>query len=132
ETGATAYLNPARGRSNLRIITGALVQRLLFEKKRCVGLEFTHGGMTRTVRPRKDTILSAGAFDTPRLLMLSGVGDATALQALGIRPVANLPQVGRNLTDHPLVPGLLFQSRGPLPLSYYNNCETMVIAQSRD
>src|SRR3546814_13165035 len=62
--------------------------------------------------------------------MWSGIGDAGALADLGIAPVVDLPEVGRNLADHPLVPALLFAARRPLPGSRFNHCESMVIARS--
>jgi choline dehydrogenase-like flavoprotein len=131
DTAATAFLDPVRGRPNLGIVTGAQVLRVVTERARCIGVELAASGAVRRVRASRETILSAGAIDTPRLLMLSGVGDADALNAIGIDAVCDLPGVGRNLHDHPLVPGLLYRSRRSLPVSHYNHCETMVIARSR-
>jgi choline dehydrogenase len=91
-------------RPNLTTITGALVTRLLFEGTRTVGVEYLHEGMLHQVKINQEVILSAGAFDSPKLLMLSGIGDAAHLQALGIPVVADLPGVGQNLQDHVLVP----------------------------
>jgi choline dehydrogenase len=101
------------------------------EGNRCTGVEVLAEGRLHMLYASRETILSAGAFDTPRLLMLSGIGDADALRALGIDPVGDLPDVGQHLQDHPLVPGLLYRSKQPIPLSHYNHCETMVIASSR-
>jgi len=129
-TAASAYLDPVRGRTNLGICTGAEVRRLLIADGRCTGVEVRIGGSDHVVTARREVILSAGAIDSPRLLMLSGVGDADELRSIGIDPVHDLPDVGRHLADHPLVPGLLFQARQPLPPSAYNHCETMVIARS--
>lgn len=131
DTAATAFLDPVRHRANLGIVTGVQVLRVMIESARCVGVEVAAGGAVQRVRARRETILSAGAIDTPRLLMLSGIGDADALRAVGIVAVCDLPSVGRDLHDHPLVPGLLYRSRWPLPVSHYNHCETMVIAHSR-
>jgi choline dehydrogenase len=100
---AAAFLMPIRQRPNLTITTGALVTRLLFKKTRAVGVEYLHEGMLHQVRINREVILSAGAFDSPKLLMLSGIGKAAHLQALGISVVADLPGVGQNLQDHPLV-----------------------------
>jgi choline dehydrogenase-like flavoprotein len=72
----------------------------VFDGRRAAGVEYRHGGALRTVRTRRETILSAGALQSPQLLLLSGVGDAQALSALGIPVVADLPAVGRNLRDH--------------------------------
>jgi choline dehydrogenase len=91
-------------RPNLTTITGALVTRLLFEGTRTVGVEYRHEGILHQVKINQEVILSAGAFDSPKLLMLSGIGGAAHLQALGIPVVADLPGVGQNLQDHVLVP----------------------------
>ncbi|BAY09955.1 GMC family oxidoreductase [Calothrix sp. NIES-2098] len=100
---ATAFLVPILQRSNLTVTTGALVTRLLFEGTRTVGVEYLHEGILHQVRVNSEVILSAGAFDSPKLLMLSGIGDAQHLQAMGIEVVADLPGVGQNLQDHPAV-----------------------------
>ncbi|WP_229556151.1 GMC family oxidoreductase N-terminal domain-containing protein [Nostoc sp. XA010] len=84
-------------------MTGALVTRLLFEETRAVGVEYLHEGMLHQVRVNSEVILSAGAFDSPKLLMLSGIGDAKHLQAMGICVVVDLPGVGQNLQDYILV-----------------------------
>lgn len=131
DTAASAFLDPVRSRPNLAIVTGAQVCRVVIERAKCIGVELAAGSMVRRVRAVRETILSAGAIDTPRLLMLSGIGDADSLRAIGIVATCDLPGVGRNLHDHPLVPGLLYRSRRSLPVSAYNHCETMVIASSR-
>lgn len=99
-SAAAAFLVPIVGRRNLTITTGALVTRLLFEETRTVGVEYLHEGMLHQVRVEREVILSAGAFDSPKLLMLSGIGDAAHLQTLGISVVVDLPGVGQNLQDH--------------------------------
>ncbi|MEG4234365.1 GMC family oxidoreductase N-terminal domain-containing protein [Microcoleus sp. Pol11C3] len=101
---AAAFLVPILQRPNLTVTTGALVTRLLFEGTRTVGVEYLHEGTLHQVRVNSEVILSAGAFDSPKLLLLSGIGDAEHLQALGIPVVADLPGVGQNLQDHPVVP----------------------------
>ncbi|MCP6758848.1 MAG: GMC family oxidoreductase N-terminal domain-containing protein [Fischerella sp. CENA71] len=103
-SAAAAFLLPILDRPNLTVTTGALVTRLLFKGTCAVGVEYLHEGMLHQVGVNKEVILSAGAFDSPKLLMLSGIGDADQLQALGISVVANLPGVGQNLQDHILVP----------------------------
>jgi choline dehydrogenase len=99
-SAARAYLWPALGRRNLKILTGAAVTRVLIAGGRAVGVEYVRRG-----RPGKATAgavtLSAGALASPRLLMLSGVGPADDLRALSIPVVADLPGVGRNLQEHP-------------------------------
>ncbi|WP_375473750.1 GMC family oxidoreductase [uncultured Nostoc sp.] len=99
-SAAAAFLLPIFHRPNLTVITGALVTRLLFEDTRCVGVEYLHESRLHQVRVNQEVILSAGAFDSPKLLMLSGIGDAEYLQAMGISVIADLPGVGQNLQDH--------------------------------
>ncbi len=103
-SAAAAFLLPILKRPNLTTITGALVTRLLFEGTRTVGVEYMQEGTLHQVRVNQEVILSAGAFDSPKLLMLSGIGDAQYLQAMRISVVADLPGVGQNLQDHVLVP----------------------------
>ena len=101
-SAARAYIHPHIGvRPNLRIECGAHACRILFEDTRAAAVEFRQGGATRMFRARREIILSAGAIQSPQLLMLSGVGDAAALRQLGIDIVAHLPGVGRNFQDHP-------------------------------
>ncbi len=97
---ATAYLRPARARLNLSVSTRALARRVLFQGRRAVGVEFERGGEIQIARARREVLLCGGAINSPQLLMLSGIGDASRLAGLGIAPVAHLPGVGRNLQDH--------------------------------
>ncbi len=94
-----AFLRPAMKRANLTIITGAHTQRLVFEGKRCVGVEY-RGDTEYVARARCEVILSAGAVNSPQLLELSGIGNGTRLQQLGIDVVQDLGGVGENLQDH--------------------------------
>jgi choline dehydrogenase-like flavoprotein len=98
-SAARGYLQPHLGqRAHLQVLTGATVRRILFESRRAVGVELVDG---RRLLARREVILSAGALQSPQLLMLSGIGDGAALQAVGIPLVQHLPGVGRNLQDHP-------------------------------
>ena len=97
QPNAEAFLRKAEGRSNLKIMTSTRVARVLFEGTRAVGVELEDGSK---IKAAAEVILCAGAIETPRLLQLSGVGDAEHLQALGIKVVANLPGVGQNYQDH--------------------------------
>jgi choline dehydrogenase len=97
---AAAFLVPILQRPNLTVTTGAQVTRLLFEGPHTVGVEYLHEGVLHQVRVDREVILSAGTIDSPKLLMLSGIGDAQSLQAMGISVVADLPGVGQNLQDH--------------------------------
>jgi choline dehydrogenase len=101
---ATAYLHPLAGRSNLYVETGARVSRIVIEDRRAVGVEYVEDGVSRTCLVRNEVVLSAGAFETPKLLMLSGVGPAEHLAEFGIPVVQHLPGVGANLQDHVFVP----------------------------
>ncbi|KVX62905.1 GMC family oxidoreductase [Burkholderia stagnalis] len=101
-SAARAYLLPYIGRrSNLTVETHAQVRRILFEGRRAVGVEVLQNGTVRTLRARREVLLAAGAFQTPQLLMLSGVGPMHELARFGIQTVQHLPGVGRNLQDHP-------------------------------
>ena len=100
-SSARGYLRPAAKRENLEIWTGAFVRRILIDKGMTVGVEITHKGAKKSVMPSREVVLCAGAFNTPQLLMLSGVGDGDALGSLGIDVKADVPEVGRNLANHP-------------------------------
>ncbi len=99
-SAATAYLRPARRRSNLRVVTHALVRRIVFEDRRAAGAEIERDGRRETVTARREVVLSAGAIGSPQILQLSGVGPAGLLAGHGIAPVLDLPGVGENLQDH--------------------------------
>ena len=99
---AIAYLGPARPRLNLTVRSDCLVRRVLFEGRKAVGVEVESGGEVFSVRGR-EVILSAGAIGSPHLLMLSGVGPRDHLGEHGVPVVADLPGVGQNLRDHPMV-----------------------------
>ncbi|GAA2267533.1 choline dehydrogenase [Kitasatospora cystarginea] len=101
---ATGYLRPAADRPNLAIRTGAHATRIVLRDGRAAGLEHLHEGRLRTATAEGEIVLSAGAFETPKLLMLSGIGPAADLERQGIRCVQNLPGVGGNLQDHVFVP----------------------------
>jgi 4-pyridoxate dehydrogenase len=99
-SAATAYLRPAKSRPNLDVVTGALATRVLMQGTRATGVEYAQGiRATVQVNADREVILAGGAFNTPPLLMLSGIGPADHLRATGIKPVADLP-VGKNLQDH--------------------------------
>jgi choline dehydrogenase len=110
---ARAYLRPAKGRSNLALITGALVTKILIENGKAVGIEYQRGGATIDARADREVILSGGAFNSPQLLMLSGIGPADELRSHGIDVRVDLPGVGRNLSEHARVP-IEFATRGDI------------------
>jgi choline dehydrogenase len=95
-----AFLRPVRHRRNLTVMTGAHVQRLLIEQRRCNGVEFASAGSSVRVRARREVLLAAGSINSPQLLELSGIGDGSRLQRLGIPTVLDVPGVGANLQDH--------------------------------
>jgi choline dehydrogenase len=97
---AVAYLRPAMSRGNLRVETSALAQRLLFEGRRARAVEYRQGGVLRTARARKEILVSGGAYNSPQLLQLSGVGPAELLKQHGIDVVLDAPGVGNDLQDH--------------------------------
>lgn len=99
-SAAAGYLRPARRRANLRVVTGAHVQRVLFDGRRAIGVEYRRGETLCRVMARREVVLSAGAIGSPQILQLSGVGDAARLASLGIEAVLDAPEVGRNLQDH--------------------------------
>jgi choline dehydrogenase len=100
ESAATAFLRPVRSRSNLHIVTRAQVTRLLLHGTRATGVEWVENSQTRHAGATREVILSAGALQSPQLLMLSGIGPAADLRRNGIPVVVDLPGVGENLQDH--------------------------------
>ncbi len=99
ETAATAFLTPAAARPNLTVLSGALVSRIVMDKGRAMGIEVVENGAAKRIHAG-EVILSAGAINSPQLLMLSGIGEADALRRVGVAPAIDLPAVGRNLQDH--------------------------------
>jgi choline dehydrogenase len=99
-SAATAYLHPARKRANLRVETGAMVSRVLFEGQRATGVRYEQRGRTIEARAGREVIVAAGAIQSPQLLQLSGIGEPSLLSSLGIPVVSALPGVGANLSDH--------------------------------
>jgi choline dehydrogenase len=100
QSAARAFLKPARSRRNLTVVTGAQVTRVLFEGTRAIGVMARVGDATRQFKAAREVILSAGALQSPRLLQLSGIGEADHLRLLGIPVVANSAGVGRNMREH--------------------------------
>jgi choline dehydrogenase len=102
-SAATAYLDAARRRPNLAIVTNADVRRIDFDGRRAIGVTYLHESVMRSARVEGEVILAAGAIGSPRLLLASGVGDGRELASLGIAAVNHLPDVGRHLADHPYI-----------------------------
>jgi choline dehydrogenase-like flavoprotein len=99
-SSARGFLKPVLGRANLRLETGCLVERLLFDGRRAVGVRFRQDGAVREARCRGEVILAAGSIGSPQILLLSGVGAGAELQGQGVPTVLDRPGVGANLQDH--------------------------------
>ncbi len=104
ELRRNAYVAFVQGRPEIRVLTRTCAQRVVFEGRRAVGVEVEREGRRDVIRARREVIVSAGALESPKLLMLSGVGPGADLAAFGIPIVADRAEVGRNLHDHPNVP----------------------------
>ena len=125
DDAATAYLDSLEsgpGEAQVDLLVGTEVLGLEIERGRCLGVRLAG----RVVRPEGDALLCAGAIDSPRLLMLSGIGPADESRALGIASAADLPDVGRHLEDHLLLAGVAYQARRPVPASHYNHCDSLL------
>lgn len=99
-SSARAFLSPAIKRSNLTVITGALVDKVLIENGRASGVQFLKGGEKQLIRVRREVIVSASTLQSPAILMRSGIGPSTELSALDIPVCVDAPEVGRNLQEH--------------------------------
>ncbi|MBZ9988308.1 GMC family oxidoreductase N-terminal domain-containing protein [Mesorhizobium sp. BH1-1-5] len=99
-SAAAAYLHPAIGRPNLTVVTGAHATRVVLDGKRATGVRYRIGKSEAVAEVRREVILCGGAFGSPQMLLLSGIGPAVELAAHGIPLVHELPGVGRNLQDH--------------------------------
>jgi choline dehydrogenase len=113
---AVGYLKPVRGRANLAVISNALASRILFEGRRAVGVEYFTGDQLRSARANAEVIVASGAFNSPQLLQLSGVGPAALLNSLGIAVIADMPGVGNGLADH-YSSRIVFRCKEPLTLN---------------
>jgi choline dehydrogenase len=103
ESTAVSYLHPVRHRSNLAVVTEALVTRVLFDGTKAVGVAYLKDGNEQQARVHKEVLLSGGTINSPQILMLSGIGPAEQLRTHGIPVVVDLPGVGNNLQDHPAI-----------------------------
>lgn len=127
----TALIEPIRSRSNFHLVIDAVVTRLLVDRSGpCVrGVEYVAGGSLGRLTAEREVILCAGAVDSPRLLLLSGIGPARDLARLGIEVVVDLPGVGRNLHDHLLI-GVVYEAKAPIPPLNANITEACLFAKS--
>jgi choline dehydrogenase len=122
---AQAYLLPALARPNLTLLILAEATGLLFAGHRCRGVSVVYEGRPREFAADRDVVLCAGAFGTPKLLLLSGIGPADELRKVGIRPWRDLPIVGQNLQDHVLLGGIHFPTSRELPPPVANGIPTV-------
>jgi len=121
DDAATAYLGALEG-PVVDLLVDTRVIGLALERGRCVGVQLTN----RVVRPDGDVLLCAGAIDSPRFLMLAGIGPAADLMALGLPVARDLPEVGRNLEDHLLVAGVAYEALREVPRSHYNHADSLL------
>jgi choline dehydrogenase len=126
----SSYLYPVMNQPNLTLLTGAYVNRLTLEGGTITGVEFEWQGKIRAIKSSSEVVLSAGAIQTPKLLMLSGIGDRAQLDRFGISTVSHLPGVGQNLQDHPIIGGGLWEAPGPIPVRN-NGAEANLFTKSR-
>lgn len=124
-----AYLEPALGRPNLTFETDALASRLIIEDGRCTGVEYRKDGRTHKARASSEVIVSAGAIESPKLLLLSGIGDPKELKAVGVEPLVDLPGVGKNFHNHVLT-GVIHESPQPVPPGKQNLSESALFVRS--
>ncbi|MGJ5047672.1 GMC family oxidoreductase [Bradyrhizobium oligotrophicum] len=128
---AASYLRPALGRSNLHVETDALAQRIVFEGRRAGGVTFSQRGRMRTARARREILVSSGAYNSPQLLQLSGVGPAELLKQHGLDVVLDAPGVGSDLQDHLQVRIVMRCSRRITLNDIVNNPVRKVLAGAR-
>ncbi len=122
---AAAFLKPALSRPNLTVRTGAHLTRILFDGTRAAGVEFVIEQRQELVRAEREILLCGGAINSPQMLMLSGIGPAEHLRAHDIPVVADLPGVGQNLQDHPLI-GVEFECNQPVSLHKADNFKNIL------
>ena len=126
QSGGVAFIEPVVERANLEVRTNAPVARLLFEGRRCVGAELTGG---ERVLAGEEVVVCCGAIDSPRMLILSGLGPAEQLRGLGVEVVEDLPGVGENLHDHLLL-GVVYEGAQPVPEGMNNLSESQLFWRS--
>jgi choline dehydrogenase len=130
QSAADAYLAPAVNRPNLTVVTDALVHRVRIQRMRCVGIDYSVGAELVRVGCSREVVLTAGSIGSAQLLMLSGVGPASHLRAVGIEIVEDLAGVGANLHDHPLAAGAVYRPARPIPASRNNHGEALGLLRS--
>jgi choline dehydrogenase-like flavoprotein len=127
DDAATAYLGSLAD-VKVDLLVGSQVQKLHIENGRCMGVQLVN----RIVHPEIETLLCAGAIDSPRILMLSGIGPADHMSSFDIRVSVDLPDVGSHLEDHLLLAGVAYSARQEVPRSHYNHADAMLYVPNRD
>jgi choline dehydrogenase len=121
---AARFLRPAIRRRNLTVETGALAHRIVLERRRAVAVSYERGGEMHEARARGEIILCGGAFNSPQLLLLSGIGPAEELERAGVQVAHDLPGVGRNLQDHQSI-GIVFEAKGAITFDSQLRCDRL-------
>jgi choline dehydrogenase len=129
-SSAMRFLRPAMARPNLTVIDQALTTRILIENGRAIGIEYERDGQPHTAYASAEVILSAGTFNTPQILLLSGIGPADELREVGIEAIHDLPEVGRNLQDHHSIRGL-YEASGPFTFDQQLRADRVALAALR-
>jgi choline dehydrogenase-like flavoprotein len=129
-SSATGYLRPALKRPNLTLITGALARRVMLDGTRAIGIEYETNGTAEQARAAREVILCAGTFNSPHLLMLSGIGPAQMLRAQGIPIALDAPGVGQNLQDH-VYAFVAYQRKEPGPFVGALRWDRMTLAMAQ-
>ena len=126
-SAARAYLTPARGRPNLKVVTGAQVERVIVSEGRATGVEWRRGGQVERAEARREVIVSSGAIHSPGILLRSGIGNGEHLREVGVDLVHHLPGVGQNYRDHVAVTVKQYATQ---PVSLFNVFNPLVGAQA--
>ncbi|MEU3781974.1 GMC family oxidoreductase N-terminal domain-containing protein [Streptomyces sp900129855] len=128
---AAAYLRPAlRRRPNLTLLTGVLVDTAVLEGGRASGVRVVKDGRSRVIRAAREVVVSAGTYNSPQLLMRSGIGPADHLRELGVEPLVDLPGVGANLQEHPAAP-VLFDVKDPVTFHEHLRADRLAVGAVR-
>lgn len=128
-SAAVAYLNPVLKRPNLTLQTNAQATRLLFDGKRCIGVQYSQNGEIKSDYAQREVIVCAGAIESPKLLLLSGIGNARDLKEFAIPLIADIPGVGENFHNHVLA-GVISESSQPVPAPHQNLSESALFYKS--
>jgi choline dehydrogenase len=125
-----AYLKPALNRPNLELSTNSQTTRLLFNGKRCIGVEYSQNGQMKTASADREVVVCAGAIESPKVLLLSGIGNPVQLKQFDIPVVAEVPGVGENFHNHVLV-GVIYEASQPVPPGHENLSESALFCKSQ-